>query len=81
MINNSMEINLTDTLFISVKEAAEILHSTPNTLYSYLCNSGSKSGKQRQKFPPDIYRKIGRKVLFIKPKLIEWVLNGAQMSK
>lgn len=67
-----------DNLFLSVEDAAILLQSTPKTLYTYLCNSGSQGGKKRKVFPSEIYVKMGRKVLFIKQKLIDWVIAGAE---
>ena len=66
--------------FLSPKEVAELLRTTPKTIYTYLCRSGVKCGKIRKRFPQDLYVKLGRKVLFIKPRLIEWLLSGANMD-
>jgi hypothetical protein len=74
-----MPVNTDD--FLSVEEVAELLKSTPGTIYTYTCNSGVNKGKKRAHFPKDTYIKLGRKVLFIKEKLMNWLLSGAQMDK
>ncbi|HSA05984.1 MAG TPA: helix-turn-helix domain-containing protein [Candidatus Gastranaerophilales bacterium] len=72
-------MNELETLeLLTVKEVAEILKSTPKSIHTYLSGAGSKP---RNKFPSHLYRKIGRKILFIKPKLVEWILAGAKMEK
>lgn len=63
--------------FTSVAEAAQILKTTPQSLYLYLCDSGARGGAKRKRLPKHLYVRIGRKVLFIRSRLIEWVLNGA----
>ncbi|MEI8390519.1 MAG: helix-turn-helix domain-containing protein [bacterium] len=70
--------NLETTDLLTVEEVADILKSTTKSIYTYISAKGSKP---RNKFPSEIYLKIGRKVLFIKPKLMEWLLSGAKMEK
>ncbi|MFH0702767.1 MAG: hypothetical protein V2B14_04420 [bacterium] len=67
----------TDDL-LSVEETARILKSTPKSMYLYLCNSGKNGGVKRKRFPTDLYIRMGRKVLFIKPRLMKWLTSGAQ---
>ncbi len=74
-------LNQNQLELLSVEEAAAFLKTTPKSLYVYLCNSGSKGGKKRERFPQDVYLKIGRKTLFIKDKLEQWLLSGAKMMK
>ncbi len=74
MINQTQEKDLE---LMTLKEAAEFLRVSPKTLYVYTCNSGISGGQKRNSFPKDIYVKFGRKVLFIKPKLIAWIQSGA----
>ena len=70
--------NLETTDLLTVEEVAKILKSTPKSIYTYLSGAGSKP---RNKFPSHLYVKLGRKVLFIKPVLMEWLLEGAMMEK
>ncbi|EKE02554.1 MAG: hypothetical protein ACD_20C00362G0003 [uncultured bacterium] len=67
--------------FLTVKEASQLLKTTPKTLYTYLSNTGRYNGKPRKRLPKEVYRKLGRKVLFIKSKLIDWVLSGAELEE
>jgi predicted DNA-binding transcriptional regulator AlpA len=67
--------------FLSVEEAAELLKSSPSSLYLYLSNTGSKGGKKRKRFPLSLYVRLGRRVLFIKSKLLEWILDGAEFKE
>lgn len=67
--------------FMTIKEAAEFLRISPKTLYVYTCNSGASGGQRRNQFPSEVYVKLGRKVLFIKPKLIAWIQSGALFNQ
>ena len=66
--------------FLTVHEAAKLLKTSPETLYVYLSKTGSRNGKPRKGLPRHVYVKIGRKVLFIKSKLIEWIYSGAELE-
>ena len=61
-----------DKEYLSVSETAELLTIKPQTIYSYL------SYKQ---LPDKIYRKLGRKVIFIRSEVINWFNNGAELRK
>ncbi len=53
--------------FITVKQVAKVICSTPNSVYVML---------HRGVFPSDIYYKVGkRKIVFSKSKLIAWIMN------
>ena len=67
-------------IFITVEQAANIIKSSPKTLYVYLCQRGKNGGKAGSRIPEDVYVKFGRRTLFIKDKFIEWVKNGAVMA-
>ena len=67
--------------FLSVEEAATLAKSTPKSFYLYLCNSGAYGGEVRKRFPKHLYVKLGRRVLFIKQNLVEWLLNGARFEE
>ena len=75
MLNQTQEKNCH---LLTIKEAAGFLKISPKTLYVYTCNSGSAGGQKRNRFPKDIYIKLGRKVLFIQAKLMAWIESGAQ---
>jgi hypothetical protein len=64
--------------FLSVVEVAELVKSTPKSIYTNL--HLAKSGKSKGVYPKNTYIKVGRKVLFIKSRLMEWLLNGAKME-
>ena len=57
----SIEIEL-----MSVGELALFLGISQATIYSYTCNSGINGGKKRKQFNPEIYRKLGSKIIFVK---------------
>ncbi len=52
---------------MDVEGMANLLKSTPKSIYTWL---------SRKKFPKDIYIKIGRRPMFIKPKVIDWLMSG-----
>lgn len=52
---------------LDIEEMAGMLKSTKKSIYTWL---------SRKKFPKDIYIKIGRRPMFIKPRVIEWLLSG-----
>lgn len=79
MQNQILQTNA-DELFLSVEESAALAKSTPNTFYVILCNSGSRGGKTRKRFPKNLYVRFGRKVLFIKKNFVEWLMNGAKFE-
>lgn len=57
--------------FMSVLEASSLLRTTRKTLYCYLSS---------KRLPAKLYRRIGRKVLFLKDELIQWVKDGAELE-
>ena len=65
--------------FLTVQETANLLRTTPKTLYTYLSNTGKYNGKPRPRLPKSIYRKIGRKVLFLQSEVLNWVKSGAEL--
>ena len=65
--------------FLNVQETAKLLKTTPKTLYTYLSNTGKYNGKPRKRLPQRIYRKIGRKVIFLRDEVLSWVREGAQL--
>ncbi|OGH98331.1 MAG: hypothetical protein A2039_05165 [Candidatus Melainabacteria bacterium GWA2_34_9] len=61
---------------MSVEELALFLGISQATIYSYTCSSGKNGGKKRKKFNPEIYRKLGSKILFVKSKVLEHLTNN-----
>ena len=57
---------------LSTKEAAKLLSSTPSTLYSWV---------HYKQIPEKLYRKIGKKLIFLKEEIIQWVIDGAKLKK
>lgn len=57
---------------LSCKEFADFLGVKCDTVYVWLC---------KKQLPRTIYRKLGRKPIFIKSAVEEWILNGAEMVK
>lgn len=58
-----------DTDFMNLKEAAMFLRISPSVLYQL---------NARKKIP---CRKIGRKIIFSKKELSEWVMSGASQGE
>ena len=63
---------MTENEFLNVKETAEMLKIQDSTLYSYL---------HYKQLPENLYRKIGRKVIFIKQAVLDWFYSGAELKK
>lgn len=80
-MHNQIAQNLSDEPFLDVVGTAALLKSTPQSIYVHLCNSGAQGGKTRKRFPRHLYVKLGRKVLFIKKNLVDWLLSGAQFEE
>lgn len=64
--------NSQQKIFMTATETAEILQVKVSTIYSWL------SYKQ---LPADIYRKLGRKPIFIRQKVLDWFMAGATLAK
>ena len=53
--------------FISVKQVAKLICSTPNSVYVMM---------HRGVFPHDMYYKVGkRKIVFSRAKLLSWIMK------
>jgi excisionase family DNA binding protein len=72
--------NNADDLFLSVEEAAKLMKIKVETVYTMLSDTGSQGGKPRNRFPKRLYVRLGSRVLFIKEKLLEWLLAGAEFE-
>lgn len=57
---------------LSCEQLASFLGVRVGTIYVWLC---------KKQLPQRIYRKLGRKPVFIKSAVEEWILNGAEMVK
>ncbi len=57
---------------LSCEQLASFLGVRVGTIYVWLC---------KKQLPPRIYRKLGRKPVFIKSAVENWILNGAEMVK
>lgn len=64
--------NKTEVKLMTCQEVAELLRLKVDTIYSYI------SYKQ---LPENLYRKLGRKPIFIRDEVISWFLAGAKLEK
>ena len=64
--------NLQQSNFMTVKDFANEFHVKVGTVYSWI---GYKQ------IPQDIYRKLGKKPIFIREKVLEWFMAGAKLTK
>ncbi len=64
-----MEKNLK---LLNCKEFAELLGVKISTVYVWIC---------KKQLPERIYRKLGRKPIFIQSEVESWILEGAQFIK
>lgn len=64
MINEKLEL-------LNCNELAQLLKIKTETVYSWLC---------KRQLPQNLYLKLGRKPMFIKSEVENWVLNGATMA-
>ena len=65
MPNSNLEL-------LNCKQFADFVGVKCDTVYVWLC---------KKQLPQTIYRKLGRKPIFIKSAVEEWILNGAEMCK
>jgi len=78
-----MTINNFDTSLElwTTEQTSEFLKIPISTIYAYTCDSGKNGGAKRKRFPKEIYVKLGRKILFVKHLLFNWIQNGADLHK
>ena len=57
---------------LSCEQLASFLGVRVGTVYVWLC---------KKQLPPRIYRKLGRKPVFIKSAVENWILNGAKLER
>lgn len=65
MSNDNLEL-------LTCQQVADFLGVKVDTIYIWLC---------KKQLPCTIYRKLGRKPIFIKSAVEEWFLKGAEMCK
>jgi len=68
-----MELEIT---LMNAEELSSFLGISIATTYSYTANSGVNGGKKRQRFNPEVYRKIGTKLIFLQQKVLEHLNNN-----
>ncbi len=61
-----------NVIFMDTKSVAELLNVKISTVYSWI---------HYNQIPNKIYRKLGRKPIFIREELINWIFNGAEITK
>jgi len=59
-------------IFMDTKSVAELLHVKIATIYSWI---------HYKQIPNNIYRKLGRKSIFIRAELLKWIFDGAEIKK
>ena len=64
--------NITEKEFINSDEVARLLCVKTGTVYSWM---------HYKQLPEKIYRKLGRKPIFIQQAVMEWFLSGAELKK
>ncbi len=65
-ITNLQKLNL-----MSCKQVANLLQISVKTVYSYI---------GYRQFPPNLYRKLGKKPIFIYDEVEKWFLAGANLN-
>ena len=61
-----------NAIFMNIKSVAELLHIKVATIYSWI---------HYKQIPDNIYRKLGRKSIFIREELMKWIFDGAEITK
>jgi hypothetical protein len=79
-MSNEIQQAQAEPPFLTVSDAGNLMRMPIDSVYVLLCDSGKQGGKRRRRFPQHLYIKIGRKVLFIKERLLQWLMNGAQFD-
>lgn len=69
---NSEQITKTELRLMTCKEVAELLKVKIGTIYSWI---------GYRQIPDNIYRKLGKKPIFIYDEVIKWFLDGAKLKK
>lgn len=69
---NNITKNQLNIEFLTCQEVADILKVQVGTIYSWI---------SYEQLPTEIFVKLGRKPRFIKGRVIDWILNGAELKK
>ena len=69
-IDNSIQ-NQFNIEFLTCQEVADILKVQVGTIYSWI---------SYEQLPNEIFVKLGRKPRFIKERVINWILSGAELK-
>lgn len=65
MLNQNLEL-------LNCEQVAQMLGVKIGTIYVWIC---------KKQLPQSIYRKLGRKPVFIKSAVEKWILDGAEMVR
>ena len=57
---------------LNCEQVAQMLEVKISTIYVWIC---------KKQLPQSIYRKLGRKPVFIKSEIEKWILDGAEMVR
>ena len=57
---------------LNCEQVAQMLGVKIGTIYVWIC---------KKQLPQTIYRKLGRKPVFIKSEIEKWILDGAEMVR
>lgn len=57
---------------LNCEQVAQMLGVKIGTIYVWIC---------KKQLPQSIYRKLGRKPVFIKSAVEQWILDGAEMVR
>ena len=69
---NNITKNQLNIEFLTCQEVADILKVQVGTIYSWI---------SYEQLPTEIFVKLGRKPKFIKERVFNWILNGAELKK
>lgn len=56
---------------LSCEELSSILKIKKSTLYVWMC---------KKQLPQNLYRKLGRKPVFLKSEIEKWIIEGCKMN-
>lgn len=67
-----MQNTMTQPQFMTATDFAKEFHVKVATIYSWL---------HYEQLPKNLYRKLGRKPIFIRDEVFQWFYNGAELKK
>ena len=71
-MNNTEQNKKTEIELMTCKQVADMLRVQVGTIYSWIFY---------KQLPNSIYRKLGRKPIFIRSEVEKWFLAGAELKK